>query len=62
MKTPGLIFADQIKDSDTLAGLSNGQYTKARPRPFYGGIRRRCELAWMVFIGRADALVWNEGD
>lgn len=35
-------------------------YVPARPEGF-ASIRHRIEAAWLVFTGRADALVWPEG-
>ncbi len=46
--------------------ISNGPQTEVRGvrvpvRPFgYYGMRSRLHLAWLVFTGRADALVWPD--
>lgn len=45
----------------------NGLWQPARPTPFYyglfGSVINRIKLAWLVFSGRADALVWvNQND
>lgn len=45
----------------------NGAWQPARPLPFYygviGSILNRVKLAWLVFSGKADALVWiNQED
>ena len=36
----------------------NGKWQPARPMPYYGGFLRRIKLAWLVFTGKADALLW----
>jgi hypothetical protein len=36
----------------------DGRYVFARPLGFYG-IARRFRLAWLVFTGKADVLVWE---
>jgi hypothetical protein len=35
-------------------------WVPARPIPYYGGFRR-FRAAWLVFTGKADALVWPGG-
>lgn len=35
----------------------NGQWQPARPYGYFS-LRSRLRLAWLVFTGRADALVW----
>lgn len=50
---------DVVKDAGQVAaGLPDGRYVPARPLPFYGGIVGRFKAAWLVFTGKADALVW----
>ncbi len=39
---------------------ASGRYVPARPLPYYGRFQR-LKAAWLVFIGRADALMWEEG-
>ena len=38
----------------------NGRWVPARPKGLYS-IKNRIQLAWMVFTGKADALLWPEG-
>ncbi len=59
MKTPGIIYADHIANKNwPTAGLPDGRWVAARPEPFYA-IGRRWRAAWLVFTGRADAIVWS---
>lgn len=41
----------------TVSAYINGQWAPARPLGLYS-LRNRMRLAWEVFMGRADALVW----
>ena len=60
MRIPGLIHADAIaKGNWPQAGLPDGRWVASRPLPYFG-IFERWRLAWLVFTGRADALVWTE--
>ena len=43
--------------TDTQVGLPDGRWVPARCQPFYGRLGR-WRAAWLVFTGRADALVW----
>jgi len=47
-------------DGTVSAGLPDGRYVPARPMGFYS-MRSRIRLAWMVFTGKADALIWPGG-
>jgi hypothetical protein len=57
-KYPNLICASELKNWDCQAHIS-GKWVIARPLgdpSFFSRLR----LAWLVFIGKADALVWPE--
>ena len=59
MKTPAIYSADQIKNWDIQTKSKNGLWTQARPISYPGiNLKRRISAAWMVFTGRADALIW----
>lgn len=61
MKYPNLydVYAvDSIINS--VAANINGKWVPARSLGFYS-VWERFRLAWMVFTGKADALVWPEG-
>jgi hypothetical protein len=61
MKYPVFWTLRQIKDyADNTQCQLNGRWVPARPRG-YPSFLTRLRLAWMVFTGRADALVWPEG-
>ena len=60
MKYPAIIrMSPKWIDSllENQVGLAGGLYAPARPLPFEGGFRR-WRAAWLVFTGRADALIW----
>lgn len=61
MRTPFVFSADQIKAWDVQSSGKNGLWTQARPESLDGlNLFRRISVAWMVFTGKADALVWIE--
>ena len=63
MSAPNKYRADDMKHGDWPQFIdSDGYWYLCRPEGLSGlaGIRRRISLAWMVFTGRADALVWRE--
>lgn len=42
------------------AGLSNGRWVPSRTYGHRQGFFERLYAAWLVFTGRADALIWME--
>lgn len=40
--------------------ISDGSWVPARPLGFWSW-HYRCRAAWLVFVGRADAVVWPGG-
>jgi hypothetical protein len=58
-RAPGLYNARQLMltGMESQAQLPNGCWVPARPLGLFS-FRSRLRLAWMVFTGRADALVW----
>lgn len=61
MKTPHIYSADEIKAWDAQACGRNGLWTQARPESYPGiNLLWRLRMAWMVFTGKADALIWME--
>ena len=59
MKYPSLIGAVTLTKNDTQANI-NGNWVPARPIGLQS-FRSRLRCTWMVFSGKADALVWPEG-
>jgi hypothetical protein len=57
MRHPNLINVNSLSTIDVVV-LKNGEYVRARPVS-YPSIFQRIYYAWMVFTGKADALVWN---
>ena len=49
-----------LQELDVQAEI-NGKWVPARPLGFYS-LRVRLRDAWEVFMGRADAFKWPEGD
>lgn len=48
-----------FKSSECQAEI-NGKWVPSRPIPFHS-LRYRLKDAWEVFMGRADAFTWPEG-
>jgi len=61
MRIPGVIHAERLVRDWPQAGLPDGRWVMARPLPFYS-LTERWRVAWMVFTGRADALIWEGQD
>jgi hypothetical protein len=60
-QAPIIIHAEELRSGSFPTKEWNGVWTAARPLSG-GGLRDRFRYAWMVFTGRADALVWfNDG-
>ena len=58
MKYPNRVNAYRlIKDGDQCHTELNGGWVPARALGF-ASVRSRVRCAWMVFTGKADALVW----
>jgi hypothetical protein len=61
MRTPAVYLADDIKTWSTQRMLAPGCWSLARPMSWSSfDLRTRFKLAWRVFTGRYDALVWDE--
>lgn len=56
-KAPNLLNWNFI--NFTTSAWINGKWVYARPIGYFS-ILHRIRLAWMVFTGRADALLWPE--
>lgn len=59
-RTPNLYTLENLirtANSGVSSGLPDGRWVPARPLGFYS-IGNRIKCAWMVFTGRADAVVW----
>lgn len=59
MRVPGIVHADDIADNRAQCGLPDGRYVAARPEPFFS-VWQRWKASWLVFTGRADAVIWTE--
>lgn len=60
MRKPGISYVsrpwlEMVASNETQ--LSDGRYVPARAEPF-DSFFQRWRAAWLVFTGRADALVW----
>jgi len=63
MPYPGVHHVDSIVNNDVQAkiDLGEGRFNYVPCRPLgYPSFRHRCKTAWMVFTGKADALVWEQ--
>ena len=45
--------------SECQAEVSKGVWVPARPIG-YSSLRHRIRCAWLVFIGKADAVIWDK--
>ena len=62
-KYPAIIYMSEAwvrQLSQCHVGLSDGRWVPARALPFLG-MFGRWRAAWLVFTGKADALVWPGG-
>lgn len=60
-KAPNITTLRNVLDTvETCSVCINGLYIPARPLGFYS-LRYRIKAAWIVFTGKADALVWPGG-
>jgi hypothetical protein len=60
-QTPQQIYADDVKASETQTQVTRqgaSCWTAARPVSL-SSLRTRFSLAWKVFTGQADALLWR---
>lgn len=55
---PNLWELKELQNLDTVTNkYANGAWYPARPIGFYS-LTSRLRLAWMVFTGKSDAVVW----
>jgi hypothetical protein len=63
-KTPSVYSLRRLLDENTSPNTSASRdgktYVPARPEGFWSW-RERARIAWLVFTGRADAVIWPEG-
>lgn len=59
MRIPGVYYADDLARNWPQAGLPDGRWVAARPLPYYS-IFERWRVAWLVFTGKADAVVFTD--
>lgn len=49
---------NMIGNQNTKTRDDNGNYVRAVPLPFHGGIIQRLVSAWWVVVGKAYAVQW----
>lgn len=62
MRTPGIAYMSRRwleMAASAERQMPDGRYAPARPEPYHS-IFQRWRATWLVFTGRADALVWPE--
>lgn len=60
MKTPRWYSADEIRTWEVQATDNRGFYKCCRPMSYPGlNIRKRLKMAWWVFTGKGDVLMWE---
>jgi hypothetical protein len=59
MRYPSIVGVERVmKDIQTLVGE---RWVRARPRGT-PSFRSRLKATWLVFTGRADALIWEQSE
>ena len=60
MTYPNIVWASDIiaHGNDNAVKLADGRYVPARALGFQS-LRYRLRATWLVFTGRADALLWE---
>jgi hypothetical protein len=58
MKDPSIIHVHSLLDQSTQTEI-DGKWVPARPLGF-SSILYRFRAAWLVWTGRADALIWHK--
>lgn len=60
-KFPSLLTVDSLlKSAGSVKASTGGSWYPARPLG-YPSLRHRFRCAWLVFTGKADAVIWPEG-
>lgn len=60
MKDPNIIHVHSLLEQcRSTATEINGKWVPARPLGF-SSIRHRLRATWLVWTGRADALIWHK--
>jgi len=57
MRIPAKHSAATIKNHENTVYIESS-WELARPEPYFSW-KKRWQLAWLVFTGKADALVWK---
>ena len=58
-RAPTIRGIEELLDSNDSQQLPSGRWVPAQYHGFYS-LRNRLKCAWLVFTGKADALVWTE--
>lgn len=59
-KYPNLFRLDNLLETrNSVAVQINGKWVPARPEGF-ASLTSRLKITWLVFTGRADAVIWPE--
>ena len=58
MRAPNIISVKELHSWNNDAEI-NGKWVPARPIGLHS-LANRIRLAWLVFTGKADALIWPE--
>jgi hypothetical protein len=61
MKCPNIMTVKSVQESaNTCQAEINGSWVPCRPAGFVS-VWHRLRAAWLVLVGKADALTWPEG-
>lgn len=58
-KAPGFYNVENLPNWDNIVLIKN-RWVFSRPLGMFG-LLSRLRAAWMVFTGKADVLIWQEG-
>lgn len=61
MRNPSIWRAIELRKWDAFTKDERGNYIPARPLPWYGlRLFKNLKIAYYVFIGKYDALYWED--
>lgn len=61
MRQPDLYSAQKLKEWSNYTQIKSGEWVPLRPMGHnLRGIAWRWKMAWLVLIGRADVVTWND--
>lgn len=56
-KAPNIVSFAQVNEAESSRAFISGRWVPVRPLGYFS-LGNRFKCAWLVFTGKADALVW----